>query len=155
MQVSSQIHNLVVLTLSSQQPLETKLGGAQNQSGHGCKKKNPCSYQQLISGHTSSSQSLLTGLHWVYRCMNQLIITIKYGTWSFLYDSKAWILTLLWVSSIIDKIAFSFSFFKKLWISASGIGSRGSNVFRALNTSSFCDSCGRSTPFEPKSKCLE
>jgi len=35
------------------------------------------------------------------------------------------------------------------------MGSRGSNVFRALNTSSFCESCGRSTPFEPRSKCLK
>ena len=72
-----------------------------------------------------------------------------------MYDSKAWTLTVLWVSSITDKIAFSISFFKKLWISASGMGSRGSNVFRALNTSSFSESCGRSTPFEPRSKCLK
>ena len=72
-----------------------------------------------------------------------------------LYYSKAWTLTVLWVSSITDKIAFSISFFRKLWISASGMGSRGSNVFRALNTSSFCESCGRSTPFEPRSKCLK
>jgi hypothetical protein len=35
------------------------------------------------------------------------------------------------------------------------MGSRGSNVFRALNTSSFWESCGRSTPFEPRSKCLK
>lgn len=64
-------------------------------------------------------------------------------------------LTFLCTSSMTDNMAFSFSFFKKLCISVSAMGSKGSKVLRAFNDSNFCDIFGKSIPFEPSKMCLE
>lgn len=64
------------------------------------------------------------------------------------------LLTFLWTSSITLRIAFSFSFFKKFWMSVSAIGSKGSKVFRVFSASNFWEIFGRSIPLEPRSMCL-